>query len=411
MFNQADKEGRPLTADERSYAQGLLNEADDVGAMEKQLAGLGHQLGGGSMQTLNGGQSGQHIADDPGTRFIQSEGFKAIADPTNRSERWTTGLVEISDGPFYKTNLFEGAGAPGSGTGGGLVPVPQVVPGVVQTLFQPLTIESLLLSGQADTSTVRYIVEGTATSAAAGVAEGGTKPESVLGLSTKDEPIKKVATFLPVSDELLEDAAATQSFVNQRLGIFVQNEVERQLFRGTASGNEVQGIFTSRTVPIYTGGTADTKAEQLFKGMNSMRGSVFIEPDFVVVHPTDYQVLRLLKDSSNQYLGGGPWLGPYGGPQGPVGNSNQTTTAPADSLWGKPLYVTANIGGAGTALIGTHANAQVWSRGGLRAEATNAHSNFFQIDLVAMRAERRLGLTMYRSGGFVEARLAVGPGG
>jgi hypothetical protein len=39
-----------------------------------------------------------------------------------------------------------------------------------------------MLGGQATTSTVRYAVEGTATSAAAGVAEGGLKPESLLGV-------------------------------------------------------------------------------------------------------------------------------------------------------------------------------------------------------------------------------------
>lgn len=58
--------------------------------------------------------------------------------------------------------------------------MPQVVPGVVGKLFQPLTIENLLLSGVATTNAVRYATEGTATSGAAGVAEGGVKPESTL---------------------------------------------------------------------------------------------------------------------------------------------------------------------------------------------------------------------------------------
>ena len=43
-----------------------------------------------------------------------------------------------------KGTLLEGEGAPGTGTGGGLIPVPDVVPGVVKKLFQPLTIENLL---------------------------------------------------------------------------------------------------------------------------------------------------------------------------------------------------------------------------------------------------------------------------
>jgi hypothetical protein len=49
--------------------------------------------------------------------------------------------------------------------------VPQVIPGVVEKLFQSLTFADLLLSGQASTNSLRYVVEGTATSGAAGVAE------------------------------------------------------------------------------------------------------------------------------------------------------------------------------------------------------------------------------------------------
>jgi len=80
-------------------------------------------------------------------------------------------------------------------------------------------------------------------------------------------------------------------------------------------------------------------------------------------------------------------------------------------MCGKPVYVTTALGGAGTALIGTRDGAQVWNRGGMTVEATNAHSDYFFKDLAAIRAERRLGLTVYRSNAYVELRFAVGPGG
>ena len=76
-----------------------------------------------------------------------------------------------------------------------------------------------------------------------------------------------------------------------------------------------------------------------------------------------------------------------------------------DALWSKPVLVTGALG-AGTALVGTRAAAQVWRRGGLSVEASNSHSNFFQLNLVAIRAEERLGLAVYRPNGFVEVRLA-----
>jgi HK97 family phage major capsid protein len=90
-------------------------------------------------------------------------------------------------------------------------------------------------------NTVRYTVEGTATSAATGVAEGATKPESTIALSTVDENVKKIATTLVVSDELLDDAAAVSQFVNAELSRFVSIEEERQLLRG-GGGDSIQGI-------------------------------------------------------------------------------------------------------------------------------------------------------------------------
>jgi HK97 family phage major capsid protein len=237
------------------------------------------------------------------------------------------------------------------------------------------------------------------------VAEGGLKPESALGLTTADEPIKKIATILPVSEEMLEDAPAIQSYINGRLSLFVRIEEERQLLRGTSGGNEVQGLLTSRGIPVYNGGTAaGNRAEQLFKGMNSMRGSALLEPEWTIMNPADWEAIRLLKDNNGQLYGGGPFFGPYGGPQGPASSSSQVAGA-TDSLWSKPVYVTGVLG-AGTALVGTRAAAQVWRRGGLSVDASNSHNDYFQRNLVALRAEERLGLTVYRPTGFVEVRLA-----
>jgi HK97 family phage major capsid protein len=164
-------------------------------------------------------------------------------------------------------------------------------------------------------------------------------------------------------------------------------------------------VLTSRGVPVYAGGTAvGNKAVQLFIAMNGVRGSAFVEPEWIVIHPTDYQELRLLRDTAGQFLGGGPFQGPYGAGAN-LGASGQITGA-IDSIWNKAVYVTAGMGGAGTALVGSRAAGQVWSRGGLNVEATNSHSTYFTSNLTAIRAERRLGLTLYRPAALCEVRLA-----
>ena len=216
MFRQADAEHRPLTAEERTYAQGLVDEAQEMAKSEKQIQDIGRQLGGPALDAFTDPNAADHGGrSGPGDVLVESAGFKSIADPTTRGQQWTTGLIEVGRPLQMKGTLLEGSGSPGSGSGGGLVPVPQLAPGIVYTLFQPLTIEGLLSADLATGNTVRFVNEGTATSAAAGVAEGGLKPESTLGLGTIDEPVKKVATTLTMSDEILEDVPAVQSLRQQ----------------------------------------------------------------------------------------------------------------------------------------------------------------------------------------------------
>ena len=386
---------------EKAIAQEGLKTLEDVDRIGKEL---GPAVSSMNMSVVSEPQDRAfERVKSLGEMFVESQGYKSVINEFRANggrfrEGFSTGAVALE----MKGTLLEG---PGGGGGAIAATVPQVVPGVVDKLFQQLTVADLLLSGQATTNSIRYVIEGTATSGAAGVAEGGLKPESALGLTTADEPIKKIATILPVSEEMLEDAPAIQSYINGRLSLFVRIEEERQLLRGTSGGNEVQGLLTSRGIPVYNGGTAaGNRAEQLFKGMNSMRGSALLEPEWTIMNPADWEAIRLLKDNNGQLYGGGPFFGPYGGPQGPATSSSQVSGA-TDSLWSKPVYVTGVLG-AGTALVGTRAAAQVWRRGGLSVDASNSHNDYFQRNLVALRAEERLGLTVYRPTGFVEVRLA-----
>lgn len=419
MYDLERKEDRSLTQDERNEVEShvkaietLKTERADAEANLKTLQeaeDLGRKLGPAvpSMSVKSEPQDrifqGLQQHKTLGEMFTDSQGYKnALNEYRNNGGIVKQGFSTGAVGLEAKGTLLEGAG----GGGGPLAaPVPQVIPGVVQKLFQPLTFADLLLGGQISVNSFRYVVEGTATSGAAGVAEGGSKPQSTLGLTTTDEPIKKIATSLKISDEMIEDAPAIQSYINGRLTLFVRIEEERQLIRGTSGGNEVQGLLTSRSVPVYAGGTAaGNKAVQVFKAMNGLRGSAFLEPEWIVMHPTDWQDIRLLTDTAGQFFGGGPFQGPYGNGSN-LGASGQTG-GPQDYLWNKPVYVTAAVGGAGTAIVGTSSSAQVWRKGGMSVEITNSNEDDFLKNLLAIRAEERLGLAVYRPIGFVETRLA-----
>jgi hypothetical protein len=146
-----------------------------------------------------------------------------------------------------------------------------------------------------------------------------------------------------VSDELLEDAVSIQQYVNGRLSMFVRVEEERQLLRG-AGGNDLSGIF-ARAISTTTAGT--TNADRIFRAAAGVRGSAFLDPDLIALHPTNWTTSRLQQDGAGQYFGGGPWGGQYGNTGG-----GQTSSFSSSPYWGMKVWVTPTVG-AGTALVGS----------------------------------------------------------
>ena len=210
-------------AEERQLGEihARLKELRDEQGHQKDVDGF--RAGGGNAEEIR--------VDSPapagrlGDAFIRSKGYKSIKDAQTRGQTWSSGPVEV---PYQsKGTLMEGSVA------GTLVPA-QYQPGIVSKLFQPVGLADYFGQETTTSSHWRYALEGTATSGAAGVAEGGTKPESTFNYSEVDEPVKKIATSLPVSDELLEDAPAIQTYINNRLSLFIQSEEERQLLLAPA---------------------------------------------------------------------------------------------------------------------------------------------------------------------------------
>jgi HK97 family phage major capsid protein len=356
IWAKADQEGRPATPAERGQVAKRLDEIKAIRERSDLDAAMARIEGNGTSEIRSGDGSGPPIASDAGRAFVESDGFKSIQDPTTRGQRWSTGAIPV--GSFQtKGTLLEGAGAPGAGSGGGLLPVPTVVPGVVEKLFQPIQVTDLFATITTYSNTVRYAIEGTATSGAAGVAEGAAKPESTLGLSTVDEPVKKIATSITVSDELLEDAAAAQGFVGSRLTLFVQLEEERQLLRG-AGTNELVGVVGRNGVNTYGAGT-DDNVTAIAKVIGNTAGSSFVMPKGIVMHPVNWLASRLVRDGAGgtvgAYFGGGPF-GVAAQNAGAAGLFGQT-------LWDLPVAL-SNTVGLGTAIVGGFANAAAIARRG-----------------------------------------------
>lgn len=252
-------------------------------------------------------------------------------------------------------------------------------PAIVNSAVDETTVGDLMLQGTTDNNTLTYIEETTFTNAAATVAEGGTKPESAWAGTERTDNVRKIATWIPVTDELLSDVAGFRSYIEGRLRFMVEREEEDQLLNGDGTAPNISGIL-DRSIQTV-GSTNDIDA--FYAAITEVRVDGQAEPTAAVVHPYSWQKIRLTKDSTGQYLGPGPF-------------SND----PGERLWGLPVRVTPLIA-EGTALVGAfRPYAQIFRREGITVTASTEHASYFIENKIAILAEERLALAVYRPAAF-----------
>lgn len=365
-------------------------ELEEQIAVETEVTDLGRAIGKADDDEQTKAPVQITVGKSFGDQFIESDAYKSQREK-GFSGKYSSGLVELET----KATLTEGdnplLGGGTPGTGGALVPIDQR-PGVQPTLFERLTVADLLASATTVSNAIHYVEETVATNAAGVVEEGEDKPESALEFDFVQQPVKKIATFLPTTDEMMEDAPAIRGFINGRLSLFVQMEEEEQLLHG-AGGSNFLGLMP-RVPPanefVQSDAVDPNNADHIYAALSAARRS-FLEPDGIVINPDDWEALRLLKDDNGMYIAGSPFS------TGPG--------EPTERLWGKRVVVTEAMI-AGAALVGAFSTAaQVFRRSGLTVEASNSHEDFFQKNLTAIRAEERLALAVYRPQSFAIADL------
>ena len=103
------------------------------------------------------------------------------------------------------------------------------------------------------------------------------------------------------------------------------------------------------------------------------------------MHPADWATVSLTRNAV---------AGDYIAPGAPF------ASLPAPRLWGVDVVTTPAIA-QGTALVGAfQQGGQFWRRTGIVVQASNSHADYFIKNLVAIRAEQRAALTVYRPAAF-----------
>lgn len=243
-----------------------------------------------------------------------------------------------------------------------------------------LAIRDLFGSETISGSALTYLVEGAMEGTPAVTAEGAKKAQVHFASPTPvTVSLKKITEFIKESDEYINDYPFLASAINGRLlyalGLKEQNELVSDLI-GTS------GIQTDST--SWTGTTkADELADIIFSALMDVQEQSGYAADAIVLNPATWQLIRLGKDSNNQYYGGGYFADGQG-----------------KQLWGVPVVVTTAVTASQIIAGAFKTCGSVVSKGGVSVEATNSNEDDFLYNLMTIRAEERLALAVRRPAGF-----------
>ncbi|WP_313318135.1 phage major capsid protein [Pseudomonas sp.] len=176
---------------------------------------------------------------------------------------------------------------------------PVIQPGIRQELRIRDLLTSIPVTGQQYT----YFREKLHTRGAAPVAEGGLKPTSNVTFEPVTDRVKKLAVWMPVTDEALDDVPQMFAYLQQLLRYDLKLEEEAQILKGDGTGENLPGLMTQATTyDTALSKAGDTAIDLVRRAIYQVRKQSQMSADGTVMTELDWMNIELQKDGENRYL-------------------------------------------------------------------------------------------------------------
>jgi HK97 family phage major capsid protein len=389
----------------------LLGEADSLAArataLEEKagrqnyytntLTDLSRPANGSNRPNPTPGEMHKGQPLSPGDQFVNDRGYRELLNRGHFKSRLAltqlavtledgTSLVVYGHAARQKKDLVY--------SGGSDIADPVRVPQVIDIRQRELTVLDLITRIPTSSDTVEYVREDTFTNSAAAVAEAsattgtsGLKPESVLVYSVQTSPVSTIAHWIPVTNQMLADTPAIRAYINGRLMLGLDMELEDLIIAGDGNAPNLRGILNTSGINIQGKGT-DNEVDAIFKARTQVRVNGKLRPNAVVLHPNDWQAIRLMRENVASAT-----LGNYlMGPPSQVG---------AMTLWGLPVVESEGIT-ENTGLVGDFNTAAALYDREQAAIRVGTIDDQFVRNMQTILAELRAAFIVYRPAGFTK---------
>jgi len=277
---------------------------------------------------------------------------------------------------------------------GDVIP-PQRVPGYKFDPTTPQNIRQLIPIGSTNSDVIKYVKESGYTNGAAAKAEGATLGQSDFDMTATDANVRKIGTYLRISDEMLHDTPQISSYLSARVPAKLMEVEDDQILGGNGSAPNLDGFYNSGTNfdvssngKFYQSVEAANEFDVLVAAINQLQLSNY-KADYILLNPTDFHKILLLKDTTNNYL------------------KDQVYQGLQPNFLGCPIAVNNEVT-AGTFLVGNFAQAaQLWVRDNVSVEFFTEDGTNVRDGFVTVRVMERVALATYLPNGIIDGNFTT----
>tara|TARA_R100000231_G_scaffold15402_1_gene16365 strand:- start:5883 stop:7079 length:1197 start_codon:yes stop_codon:yes gene_type:complete len=324
---------------------------------------------------------------------------KKMFEQKNESKDFKTNLTKaINDGAIdslvkgnagsasfeIKADMTMGADYTGEVVAADRVPGYKFDPNRAQNMRQ------IIPNGSTGSDVVRFVKESGFSNGAAATNEGAALGQTDFDMTATSVNVEKIGTYLRISEEMLADTPQLTSYISNRVPAKLLEVEDDQILGGNGVAPNLLGLYnsgtnfdTSASGAFYQSVDSANEFDVLIAAINQLALSNY-KPNYILLNPTDFHKILLLKDSQSRYL------------------KDQVYQGLQPSFMGVPVIINNEVN-AGSFLVGDFAQAcQLWIRENLsvtfhREDGINIREGF-----VTVRCQERAALATYLPLGIID---------
>ncbi len=373
----------------KEFGETTTKTAKAIGRVEGQIK----EIGGGMKELQDRADQLEKKMNRPNLAIASQGEMKSFGEVFVDSESYQKmreSNLDSSD-PVHFKGLFSMRRKGLTGADG--ITAATRVPNIILPPEQELSIRDLLNVQTTDSNSIEYVREVGYTNNANAVGIGSPAPESDIEFTKESANVRDISHYIPVPNQALDDAKQLRGYIDNRLIYGLKQEDERQILYGDGTSPNLQGILTDPDRQQYNwsdGQVGDTKIDALRRAITIARMTGFPVTG-VVVNPSDWEEIELLKGSDGHYI----WV--------------QVTEGGQKRTWSVPVVETIQINPGEVALGAWGMGAILWDRQDAFIKVLDQHADFGIRNMSALMANERVALTTMLPESFVHIQFDQAP--